>query len=141
MLKFVPDCYKTKKMWKHAVKKLPFLIRYVPDQYKYQQMCDILESVGTLKSVPDHYKNHEMCNEAVDDYPHALEFVPVCYKTHKICDKAVDTHPSSIQFVPECYKTQEKSYKAGNAFNVYNMELSKRFAAKIWYSSKLFANI
>ena len=39
-------------MCKHAVKKLPFLIRYVPDQYKTQ--CDkaILENGGTLKSVP-----------------------------------------------------------------------------------------
>ena len=43
-----------KKMCKYAVKKLPFLIRYVPDQYKTQQMCDkaILENGGTLKSVP-----------------------------------------------------------------------------------------
>ena len=38
-------------MCKHAVKKLPYLIRYVPDQYKTQQMCDIatLENGGTLK--------------------------------------------------------------------------------------------
>ena len=40
MLKFVPDYLKTKKMCKHAVKKLLFLIRCVPDQYKTQQMCD-----------------------------------------------------------------------------------------------------
>ena len=29
MLKFVPGFFKTKKMWKHANKKLPFIIRYV----------------------------------------------------------------------------------------------------------------
>ena len=70
MLKFVPDHRKTKKMCKHAVKKLPYLLRYVP---KTQQMCDkaILENVGTSKSVPDCYENQEMCNEAVDNYPHA----------------------------------------------------------------------
>ena len=34
MLKFVPDHLKTKKMYKHAVKKLPYLLRYVPDRYK-----------------------------------------------------------------------------------------------------------
>ena len=36
-------------MYKHAVKKIPFLIRYVPDQCKTQQMCDkaILENGGT----------------------------------------------------------------------------------------------
>ena len=31
MLKFVPDHLKTKKMSKHAVKKLLYLLRYVPD--------------------------------------------------------------------------------------------------------------
>ena len=32
MLKFVPDYLKTETICKHAVKKLPFVIRYVPDQ-------------------------------------------------------------------------------------------------------------
>ena len=40
MLTFVPDHLKTKKMCKHAVKKLPFVIRYFPYQYKSQKMCD-----------------------------------------------------------------------------------------------------
>ena len=30
MLKFVPDHLKTKRICKHAVKKLPYLLRYVP---------------------------------------------------------------------------------------------------------------
>ena len=38
MLKFVPDHLKTKKICKHAVKKLPDLLRYVRDQYKTHQM-------------------------------------------------------------------------------------------------------
>ena len=58
MLKFVPNHRKTKKICKHAVKKLPYLLRYVTDQYKTQQMCDkaILENGETLKFVPDCYK-------------------------------------------------------------------------------------
>ena len=32
MLKFVPDYLKTKKMCKHAAKKLPYLLRYVSDR-------------------------------------------------------------------------------------------------------------
>ena len=27
-------------MCKHAVKRLPYLLRYIPDQYNTQQMCD-----------------------------------------------------------------------------------------------------
>ena len=52
MLKFVPNHLKTKKMCKHALKKLPYLLRYVSDQYKTQQVCDKLFSKngGTLKS-------------------------------------------------------------------------------------------
>ena len=38
MLKFVPDLHETKKMRKHAVKKLLYVLRYVPDQYKTQQI-------------------------------------------------------------------------------------------------------
>ena len=45
-------------MRKHAVKKLPFITQYVPNQCKTKQMCDkaILENNGTLKPVPDRYK-------------------------------------------------------------------------------------
>ena len=61
MLKFVPDHFKTKKMCKHAVKKLPYQLRYVPDQYKTEQMCDetTLENCGILNSIPGCYKNQQ----------------------------------------------------------------------------------
>ena len=44
-------------------------MRYVPHQYKTQQVCDkaILENGGTLKSVPYCYKNQEMCSKAVEN--------------------------------------------------------------------------
>ena len=50
---------------KHAVKKVSYLLRYIPYQYKTQQICDkaILENGGTLKSAPYSYKNQEMCNK------------------------------------------------------------------------------
>ena len=66
MLRFILNHLKTTNMCKHAVKKLLYLLRYVPDQCKCvpdQQMCNkaISENGGTLKSVPDCYKNQEMC--------------------------------------------------------------------------------
>ena len=50
MLKFDPDHLKSKIM---QLKKSPNLLRYVPDQYKTQQMCykATLENGGPLKSV------------------------------------------------------------------------------------------
>ena len=49
-------------MCKHAGKKLPFEIRFVPDLYKAQQMCDkaILQNSGTFESVPDCYRNQQI---------------------------------------------------------------------------------
>ena len=41
-----------------------------------------------VASVRDCNNNQEKCNEAVDNYPHVLEFVPKCYKTQKMCDKS-----------------------------------------------------
>ena len=73
MLNFVPDHLKTQKVCKDSIKKLLYLLRYVPE----------LENGGTLKCVPDCCKKQEMCNKAVDNYPHVLEFVPECYKTPK----------------------------------------------------------
>ena len=58
MLKFLPDHLKL-EMCQNAVKKLPFVIRYVPDWCKTQKLCDkvILKNIGTLNFVPDCYKN------------------------------------------------------------------------------------
>ena len=39
MLKIFPDHRKTKEMCRYAVKKLLYLLRYVPGRYKTQQMC------------------------------------------------------------------------------------------------------
>ena len=52
VLKFVANHLKTKIMHKHAVKKLHFLIKYVPDQDKTQQITDkaVLVNDGTLES-------------------------------------------------------------------------------------------
>ena len=67
------------------LKKLPSVIRYVPDQYKTKEMCNraIIENGGTLKSVPNRYETHEMCNKAVNNYIHALEIVPDLYRLPK----------------------------------------------------------
>ena len=65
-------------MCKHAVKKLPSVIRYGLEQYKTKQMCGkvILENGEKLESVSDCYKNKKICDKAVDNYHYAFKFVP-----------------------------------------------------------------
>ena len=63
MLKFITDHFKTTKICKKAIKKLPFLIMHAPDQYKTQEMCGqvFLENGGMLRCIPDCDKNQKMC--------------------------------------------------------------------------------
>ena len=63
-------------MFKQEVKELPFVIRYVLDQYKTQEMYDkaILENGGILELFLTATKIKKMCNKAVNN--HALKFVP-----------------------------------------------------------------
>ena len=79
MLRLVPDHLET-KMYKHPVKILLSMIRYVSDRYKTQEVCDqaVLENGGLLKSVPYQYKTQEMCDKAVHNYVHAIKFVLEC---------------------------------------------------------------
>ena len=56
----------------------------------------ILEKGEMLRFFPDWYKNQKMCDKTVSNYIHAVEFVPDCYKTQKICGKAVDICPSAM---------------------------------------------
>ena len=75
MARFAHGYLQTKRMSKHANKKLPFGIRYVPDEYRAQPMCNkvVIQNDGTLKFVPDKHEPQKMCNQAVDNYVDALE--------------------------------------------------------------------
>ena len=91
-------------MYKHGVNKFPLVIKYVPDQYKTQTMCDkvIPENGGMLMFIRDCYKGPKICNKDVDNCAHVLGSVPHCYKTpKKMCNTAVSTYLSAIQFVPD----------------------------------------
>ena len=72
-------------MCKNAVKKLSFLIRCVPDQYKTQKLCHevIVENGGTWKFGSDKYKNKKVCNQTVASYVCALECVLIAIKLKK----------------------------------------------------------
>ena len=127
MLRFVSDHLNTEKMWKHAVKKSPFVINYVPDRYETQKICDkvILKNDKILMFIPDCYKDQEMCDNAVDNNVHALGFVPD--KVHKICHKAVSTYTFSMQLVSDQCRTQEMCDKAVNTCQVVHDFVPDRY--------------
>ena len=54
----------------HGVKSLFFVLRYVPDRYKAQEICNkaILENGGKFESIPDQYKIQDMYDKTVDNH-------------------------------------------------------------------------
>ena len=61
MSRFVHDHVETKKMFKHVIIKLPFLIKYVPKRYKTQQMCcEVILRNGGMLFNPHCYKGQDM---------------------------------------------------------------------------------
>ena len=62
----------------------------------------------TLWHVPDQFRAQEMCNDPVEEDPYALKFFPDPLKTQKMCDKAVKDDPYSLQFVPDWFVTQQQ---------------------------------
>lgn len=96
-------------MCKHAVKKLPFVIRYVFDQYSTEQMCDkaILENGGKPQFVYGCYKYQQMCDKTVDNYPQTLKVVSDFYKTQKSVIQFSILLILQYNFVHKCNKTHE----------------------------------
>ena len=89
ILDFVPDWYKTQEMYDKAVDTCPFIFDSVPEWYKSQEMCDKAVSYDPfmVKTCLDSYKTHEMCNKAVDDFLPALQFVPDWFVINKTLQK------------------------------------------------------
>ena len=54
---------------KKPLKNEPDALRFVPDQYKAQWMCEraVENEPYNLKFVPDHLKTQKLCDDVVDD--------------------------------------------------------------------------
>ena len=78
VLVWVPDQYKTQEMWNEAVQGAPWVLVWVPPWLVTREMCNeaVQSDPWMLEHVPDQYKTQEMCNEAVRREPEVLEYVP-----------------------------------------------------------------
>ena len=99
-------------MCNRAVQSYPWVLKYVPDQYKTQEMCNeaVEKNAWMLEHVPDQFVTQKMCNEAVKKSPWVLEHVPDQYKTEEMCNEAVEKSPEVLRW----YKgyEQRKAQKA-----------------------------
>ena len=74
-------------MFDKAVNTHPSTIRFFPDQYKIQEICDIPCTSLLIVYCPDKYKTHKMYQAAVDDCLAALKFIPDWFVTSKMYEK------------------------------------------------------
>ena len=66
-----------------------FVFDSIPDQYKTQEIYDIVVSLYSFFIVycPDKYKTQRMCDEVVDDSLAALKLIPNGFVTSKMIKK------------------------------------------------------
>ena len=98
-------------MCSSAVRREPYTLRFVHDQYKTQKMCDkaMYTEPLPLAYVPDRLKTQEMCSSAVRREQDSLKFVPDHFKAQKICDKVVgDGSPIFLEHVPDWFITNKQ---------------------------------
>ena len=79
------------------LKKFPYLLRYVPDRYKTQQVCD-----KAFFYIPHRHKMMTL-----SDDPFSMRYVPDQYETQQMCDKAVDDCLAALKFVPDWFVTSK----------------------------------
>ena len=106
---FVPDQFKTQKMWNKTVQIYPWALKNVPDHYKTQEMCNeaVQSDNEVLECDPDQYKTQEMCNEAVEKKPRVLKFVPDQFVTQEMWHKAVKKKPEILRFIHDQFVNHE----------------------------------
>ena len=69
-----------------AVELYPWMLEYVPDQFKTQEMCNkaVEKDPGMLRYVLDRFITQEMCNKVVEKYSIILTCVPDQFKNQNI---------------------------------------------------------
>ena len=76
-IKLIPELFMTHKMYDKAVNRLFLVFDSISNQYKTQSMCNSIMSNDhfSMRYVPDQYKIQPVCDIAVDDCLAALKFV------------------------------------------------------------------
>ena len=78
-------------MYEKAVEEDPRMMRYVPNDFKFQGMCEktVEKYPWSLEYVPDNLKTQGMCNEVaqkipvVQKIPYLLKYVPDWFVTQQ----------------------------------------------------------
>ena len=56
-------------------------------------------------SIPDQYKTQEICDIVVSLYPFLIVYCPDKYKTQRMCDEAADYSPAGLKLISDWFVT------------------------------------
>ena len=62
-------------------------------------------------SIPDQYKTQEICDIVVSLYPFLLVYCPDKYITQQMCDEAVDDSLAALKLVSDLFVTSQEIKK------------------------------
>ena len=116
-------------MFEDVVKKLPFMILYVPGWYKTKEICDkvILANSGMFGF------NCDCCISQKVGTLRSLNYVPECHKTHAMCEKTVYAFLVTLNFVLESFVKYKILGKPDDALFSNTLMLIETLCYRIWY--------
>ncbi|KQL52675.1 hypothetical protein AN964_03470 [Heyndrickxia shackletonii] len=114
---YIPDEFRTKKLYFEAIKQNGKALKYVPDKYKSESFCRvaIMQNGLALKFVPENILSKELFVLAVEQNGLALEYVPSKNRTKELCNAAVHNNVLALEHVPNRYKTTKLCNSAVNS--------------------------
>jgi calcineurin-like phosphoesterase family protein len=106
---YIPDEFRTKKLYLEAIKQNGKALKYVPDKYKSESLCRIAtEQNGlALEFVPKNILSKELFMLAVEQNGLALEYVPSKNRSKELCNVAVNNNALALEHVPDKFKKTE----------------------------------
>ena len=93
---------------KRAVPIYKYLLDYVPERLKMQEMCSEVMRINpaVFFLIPDHFKTQKTCIKVVEVQPWKLYYVPNHFMTQKMCNAAVSNDLSSLEYVSDWFVSQ-----------------------------------
>ncbi|MGP4080625.1 DUF4116 domain-containing protein [Pseudalkalibacillus sp. R45] len=106
---YIPDEFRTKKLYLEAIKQNGKALEYVPDKYKSDSFCRIaiMQNGLALEFVPKNILSKELFMLAVEQNGLALEYVPYKNRSKELCNAAFNNNVLALEHVPNRYKKTE----------------------------------
>lgn len=113
---FIPDEFRTKKLYLNVIKQNGIALEHVPDKYKSESVCmtAIIQNGLALEFVPRNILSKELFLAAVEQNGLALEYVPSSRRSKVLCITAVNNNALALEHVPERFKVPDLCNAAVN---------------------------